>query len=134
MTKIALVENDQDLRFIIERRLQNAGYEVTCFADATAILDYTISIPDLFIIDKDIPAIDGLALCKFLNIQRLYREKPVLMISSHGIEQRAHRAGAAAFLQKPFDFSELLKTIEQITPLSEVEVSTAMMVPMRVVR
>src|SRR5688572_30463665 len=133
MTKIALIENDQDLRFIIERRLRSAGYEVICFADATSILDCAIPAPDLFIIDKDIPAIDGLALCKFLNVQPLYRGRPVLMISSHGIEQRAHRAGAAAFLQKPFDFSELLKTIEQIT-LPEVEVSTAMFVPMRVVR
>jgi two-component system nitrogen regulation response regulator GlnG len=131
MTKIALIENDQDLRFIIERRLRSAGYEVSCFADATSILDCAIPAPDLFIIDKDIPAIDGLALCKFLNVQRLYRGSPVLMMSSHGIEQRAHRAGASGFLQKPFDFSELLKTIEQII-LPEVEVSTTMFVPMRV--
>ncbi len=134
MAKIVLVENDPDLRFILERCLVKAGYDVACFSDASPILDCKVSVPDLFIIDRDLPAIDGIALCKFLNLQPGYRAKPVLLISSHNIEQRAYRAGAAAFLQKPFDFVHLLTMIEQLLGPDEVVVPTAVMVPMRVLR
>jgi DNA-binding response OmpR family regulator len=134
MRKIVLIENDPDLRFILERCMIKAGYEVACFSDASPILDCNVPVPDLFIIDRDIPAIDGLALCKFLNVQYIYRGKPALLISSHNIEQRAYRAGAAAFLQKPFDFVHLLTMIEQLIVESDVIVPTALMVPMRVLR
>jgi DNA-binding response OmpR family regulator len=116
--RILIVEDDQALMQGIHLRLKANHYD-TCFAtDAiTSISEARRCEPDLIILDLGLPAGDG-----FMVIERLKAIPSVAMIpivvmsgrEGFGNRERALRAGARCFLQKPTDDSELLAIIHQI--------------------
>lgn len=113
--RILIAEPDPDMLFIVGTALQKAGYSVEANAAGVCILDQENSWPDLFILDKDLPTIDGLAVCKYLRIKQDTREIPIIVLSSYAIRDKARKAGATAFIRKPFQMQELLKSVEKCT-------------------
>lgn len=114
MAKILLVEDDEDLRFILHRMLDNAGYSVASLNEGSSILNGDIEWPDLFILDQQIPTIDGLALSKYLHINSETKDIPIIMISAYPeLRNKAKRIGVSGYLQKPFESKELLYLIER---------------------
>jgi two-component system phosphate regulon response regulator PhoB len=112
--KILLAEDDADIRFILEMVLKDAGYEVETLSTGNAIVEPRKEWPDLFILDKQLPTIDGLALCKYLKIKRETRDIPIIMISSyHKLKRKATEVGVDGFLEKPFDLKALLEQVEK---------------------
>lgn len=112
--KILLAEDDPDIRFILNMVLQEAGYAVETFANGNAIVEGMHEWPDLFILDKSLPNIDGLALCKYLKVKKETRDIPIIMISSyHKLKSKAREIGVDDFLEKPFDLKVLLQQIEK---------------------
>ena len=112
--KILLAEDDPDIRFILNTVLEDAGYQVETLAAGTAIVEGRLEWPDLFILDKSLPTIDGLALCKYLKIKKETRDIPIIMISSyHKLRSKAREVGVDDFLEKPFDLKVLLEQVEK---------------------
>ena len=111
--RILIAEPDPDMLFIVGTALQKAGYAVEANDAGVCILDQKTSWPDLFILDKDLPTIDGLAVCKYLRIKQDTREIPIIVLSSYAIKNKAHKAGATAFIRKPFQMQELLRSVEK---------------------
>ena len=112
--KILLAEDDPDIRLILNMILNDAGYEVETLHTGTSIVEGRVDWPDLFILDKALPTIDGLALCKFLKVKKETRHIPIIMISSyHKLKRRASEVGADDFLEKPFDVKVLLQQVEK---------------------
>ena len=112
--KIIVVEDDPDILFSVSMILENAGYEVTQFSSGQPLLKRTYKIPDLFVLDKRIPLIDGLDLCRQLKNQPETKDVPVIIISaSPKFGAQALKAGASAFLAKPFQMSTLLRMVDQ---------------------
>ena len=110
--RILLAEDDADTSFIVRKMLTQAGYEVQCMAEGTQLVENRNDWPDLFILDKDLPAIDGVALCKFFKLKDATRNIPVIIISGHHHQKRkALKAGANAFIEKPFEQKKLLRAI-----------------------
>ena len=110
--KILLAENDADIRLILKMVLNDAGYEVETLSAGHAIVEKRDHWPDLFILDKALPTIDGLALCKFLKLKQETRNIPIIMISSyHKLRSKAEEVGADGFLEKPFDIKILLDQV-----------------------
>jgi CheY-like chemotaxis protein len=110
--KITVAEDDKDILFILDVILNDAGYEVEPLTDGTTIVAGRKEWPDLFIIDKDMPAIDGLAICKYLRLNEETKDIPVIMISAyHKLKSKAQAAGANDFIEKPFEIKDLLNTI-----------------------
>jgi DNA-binding response OmpR family regulator len=115
--KILLVDDDPDVRLAMHVRLKANGYE-TCFAsDAlTCISEARKQQPDVIILDLGLPAGDG-----FVVIERLKRHPslaviPIIVVSARdvsGNKERAIKAGAKIYLQKPVDNLELLANIRQ---------------------
>jgi len=117
--KILLAEDDPDIRFILNMVLQGAGYEVEPMPTGNAIVEERHNWPDLFILDKALPTIDGFAICKYLKINRETRDIPIIMISSyHKLKSKAQELGVADFLEKPFDIKELLEVVGKHTNVS----------------
>lgn len=112
---VVVVKNDSHMNELLTLVLSSAGYQVQCFNDGCAILDSTLQQPDLYIIDRNIPTIDGLALLKYLRIQQRSKAIPVLFLSTTKIERRALDAGANAFLPKPFAVKDILNEVEKLT-------------------
>lgn len=112
--KIVLAEDDADIRFILNLVLNEAGYEVEPLPSGNAIVEGRKEWPDLFILDKSLPTIDGLAICKYLKIQQQTKDIPIIMITSyHKLKSKAEEVGVDNFIEKPFDLKELLHVIER---------------------
>lgn len=113
--KILLAEDDLDTRLILNNVLRSAGYQVNTIPTGNAIVEGLDEWPDLFILNKDLPTIDGLALCKFLKIKKETKDIPIIMISAyHKSRKKALAVGADGFLEKPFDLKTLLQQVEKL--------------------
>lgn len=91
--RILIVANDPDMLFVLDRVLNTAGYTVESCRVGSGIIESKHTWPDLFILDKDLPTIDGIAISKFLRIHRATKRIPIIMISNYEIECKARLAG-----------------------------------------
>jgi DNA-binding response OmpR family regulator len=112
--KILVAEDDGDILLILQIILKNAGYDVQTIADGSDIINNKIDRPDLFILDKDLPGVDGLSLCKFLKLNKETAHIPIIMITCfHYLKNKATEVGADDFIEKPFEVQHLLETVEK---------------------
>ncbi|MCH5718759.1 response regulator transcription factor [Niabella hibiscisoli] len=116
MKTIAFVEDDLGIldvaRFIFER----AGYTIRLHHSAGSLLSQLHSNPDIFILDKQLPDMDGLDLCRRLKTNADTSAIPVLMLSANPqIKSLASAAGADAVMEKPFEIKDLLSVVSQLT-------------------
>jgi DNA-binding response OmpR family regulator len=112
--KILVAEDDQDILFILDMILNDAGYKVEPLPNGTSIVNGKKDWPDLFILDKDMPTIDGLAICKYLKLNSQTRHIPIIMISAyHKLKKKAKDAGVDEFIEKPFELKELLDKVSK---------------------
>lgn len=118
MAAILLVENDADLRRVLERGLQQAGHMVTAPADSVTAAQLIESTSfDLVITDILMPDIEGLDI-----IRRIRTSQPdfkVIAISGGGLGssgqylEMARRFGADETLEKPFRIQELIAAVDR---------------------
>lgn len=119
--KILIVEDDPDLRDLLQDDLEDAGYNVSVAIDgraALAHLERNQEVLDLIITDVRMPGVGGDQILSAMREKR--PESPVIVITAFGsVEQAVEmvKAGAFQYLTKPFDSEELLKTVE--TALAE---------------
>jgi DNA-binding response OmpR family regulator len=111
--RILIIEKDDDMRFMLSAVVNDAGYLVEGHTGGSCIVDGKIEPPDMFIIEKEVPAIDGIAICKYLRVHNESKGIPVVIMSTYEAEKKAIRAGADAFLLKPFELAHLLETIKR---------------------
>jgi DNA-binding response OmpR family regulator len=124
MRKIVVAEDDQDILFILDMILNDAGYKVEPLKDATSIVAGRKDWPDLFILDKDMPTIDGLAVCKYLRLNEQSKDIPIIMISAyHKLKAKARHAGVNDFIEKPFQLKTLLSTVGKYIDLKGTNIS-----------
>jgi DNA-binding response OmpR family regulator len=116
--KILIVEDDADVRLGYQVLLKSNQYD-TCFAaDAmAAISEARKQAPDLILLDLGLPAGDGFVVLERLRANMQLAMTPVIVVSARdlpGNKERALRFGAKAFLQKPWDDTELLALIGKL--------------------
>jgi FixJ family two-component response regulator len=110
---IAVIDDDEMVRTGLERLLRTSGYPVSAFASAEEFLaSGRLQECRCLIADIRMPGMSGLDLQSRLNDDG--HAIPTIFITAHGDEKmriRAMRAGAAAFLAKPFDRAVLLERV-----------------------
>ena len=116
MTCVLLAEDDTDTTEIIAAGLRDEGFTVLCTADGEAALQQGMSKqPDLLILDRMLPGMDGLTVLKRLRAAGI--NVPALMLTAlGGIEDRVTGldAGADDYLVKPFALSELVARLNAL--------------------
>jgi CheY-like chemotaxis protein len=118
--KILIVEDDADVRLGYQVLLKANGYDTFFAADSiTAISEARKQMPDLIILDLGLPAGDGHVVLERLrgSVNMDLGGIPVVVVSGRdlrGNKERALKAGAKAFLQKPWDDDELLSLIARL--------------------
>ena len=120
--RILIAENDPDMLFILHTALSQAGYFVES-SKGSSIVEARHQWPDLFIVDRDLPTIDGLAVCKYLRVQKETKKIPIIMVSAYSIKNKARQAGANEFIEKPFELNTLLQTVDKYINKREVDPS-----------
>lgn len=111
--KILLAEDDRKVAEFITTGLTENGHSVDHVTDGRDALSYLLyNAPDLAILDRMMPGMDGLSLVKALRAAR--NETPVLFLTAMGdVTERVEglAAGADDYLVKPFHFSELMARV-----------------------
>ena len=113
--KVLIVEDDADLRLGCHLLLKAHHYESFIAADASSAISEALKHrPDVILLDLGLPAGDGFVVLSRLAINTSLAVIPVIVVSArdaHGNRERALKAGAVAYLQKPWNDAELLATI-----------------------
>jgi DNA-binding response OmpR family regulator len=112
-----VVDDDPDLRPAMEIRLRANGYDTALAATALSGIAEAISEkPDLIILDLGLPGGDGFAVIERLKQIPLLAMIPIVVVSARDArvnQERALKAGASVFLQKPIENAQLLAIIRQ---------------------
>jgi DNA-binding response OmpR family regulator len=112
--RILILEDDPDILFTLNMILEGSGYEVDQLTSGKTIMDDTCRLPDLYILDKRMPDMDGLDVCKHIRNRAETKDTPVIIISaSPKFGSPALKAGANDFLEKPFQLKVLLEMVSK---------------------
>ena len=116
--KVAIIDDERDMRLSISQWLALSGYEPESFASAEdALVHIGSNYPGVIVSDIKMPGMDGMQLLKKLMGQD--SGLPVILITGHGdvpMAVEAMRLGAFNFLEKPFepeDLTQLIKSAAQ---------------------
>jgi FixJ family two-component response regulator len=115
---IAVVDDDAAIREAVQSLLRSMGFRAEAFASAQDFLQ-SGRLPDTacLIVDVRMPRMSGLALQQQLTTAQC--PIPIIFITAHGDAEtrtRALRAGAVAFLDKPFSDEALLRAVQAALP------------------
>ena len=113
--RILVADDEDSLRWVLEKGLRQAGYDVTAVQDGDSALRAFAESPfDLVFLDIRMPGMDGLtALGK---LRELRPDAHVVVMTAHGTMETAIQAmqrGAYDYLAKPFDIDEVLLLVER---------------------
>lgn len=118
MQKIYVVEDDDNIRALVQYALKTADFDVTGFANGRAFLSACErGIPSLALLDIMLPDLDGLQILKELRGQPHTRKLPVIFLTAKGAEfdrVSGLDAGADDYIVKPFSVLELISRVKAV--------------------
>ncbi len=125
--RIWVVDDDESIRFVLQRALRKNGFEVTCFERVAAVRQALKNDqPQAILTDIRLPDADGLSLVESLESQSI--NIPVIAMTAYSdLDQavNAFQKGVFEYLSKPFDLDEMISVIERaVAPGIEEEKET----------
>ena len=113
--RILIADDEDSLRWVLEKGFRGAGYQVTAVKDGTTAFAQIETGPfDLILLDVRMPGMDGLTLLK--RTRELRPDAQIVIMTAHGTMETAIQAmqqGAYDYLAKPFDLDEALLLAER---------------------
>jgi signal transduction histidine kinase len=111
---VLVVDDDAEVSACLALRLQLAGYKVITARDGVDGMAATIEHhPDAVVLDVRMPNMDGVTMLREMRSNESVQDTPVVMLSANPRDQqRVLKAGANAFLSKPYEASAVLSAIE----------------------
>ncbi len=123
MSKILILDDDQDLLSIVEPLLRKKGFDVWTFVNwQKAWEDIKRNKPNLILLDVFLKGMDGMDICKKLKSSTLTRNIPIIMFSSYPkiAETAIAEFGADEFIAKPFEVNEMVRKIKGVLSAKHV--------------
>jgi DNA-binding response OmpR family regulator len=121
--KILVVDDEADIRKVLQEILTAAGYQVLTAADGRDALPITLADqPDLIITDIRMPKLDGLTLCRALRGHPDTADIPVVILTAGNTAeqmQASFEAGADDFLPKPLNPEEIKLRVRTLLRLKQ---------------
>jgi CheY-like chemotaxis protein len=118
MTKILLVEDNEDNRDMLSRRLERKDFTVTLAVDGEeGVKKAKLESPDLILMDMSLPVMDGWEATKILKNDSATAQIPVIALTAHAMSsdrEKAMQAGCDDYDTKPVDLKRLLDKIAKL--------------------
>ncbi|MDF3297863.1 response regulator [Streptomyces tropicalis] len=126
--RVLVVDDNKVIRQLIRVNLELEGLEVVTAADGVECLDVVLDVqPDVVTLDVVMPRLDGLRTAALLRADPRTRHLPLAIVSA--CTQREVESGldvgVDAFLAKPFEPSELVRTVQELMQLMQVRSEAA---------
>lgn len=118
MAHILIAEDERDIRDLIQFTLTYAGHEVTTAANGEEAVQLAQDVmPDLVMLDRRMPKMDGLEACRTLKSINAVKDIPVVFLSAKGMDED-HEDGqepeVVGFITKPFAPDDLSRRVGEI--------------------
>ncbi len=118
--KVLSVDDSSTMRQIIKSCLEKEGYAVTEATDGLDGLEKVRSedIYDLFLVDVNMPNMDGISFVKEIRKDARFSSTPILMLTTESLPEKKAEgavAGATGWIIKPFNPDDFIKTINRVT-------------------
>jgi two-component system cell cycle response regulator DivK len=118
MSKVLLVEDNEESRDGLSRRLRRKGYETLLAVDGKqGVAVARAEAPDLILMDMSLPVLDGWEATRQLKAAPETRGIPVIALTAHamaGDREKALEAGCEDYDTKPVEFARLLAKIQSL--------------------
>ncbi|ORU90008.1 MAG: hypothetical protein A6F71_03330 [Cycloclasticus sp. symbiont of Poecilosclerida sp. M] len=115
---VMVVDDSITFRKVATRLLERQGYEVVAVHDGIEAIEKLGSVtPDLFLLDVEMPRMDGFELSRHIRSTEEIADKPIVMVTSRtGQKHRDYskKLGVNEHFGKPFDKNELLRSINRL--------------------
>ena len=113
--RLLIVEDEYKLARLLVDYLSGAGYEASCIVDgALAVPEVRTWVPDLILLDLNLPGKDGFAICKEV---RAFAETPIIMLTARRDEidrLLGLQMGADDYICKPFSPREVVARVKAV--------------------
>jgi len=119
VTKILYVEDNDDNIYMLKTRFELLdGFEVLVAEDgAVGCEKAATEMPDIILMDLDLPVVDGWEATRRLKSDRKTRHIPIIALTAHamsGSREKALAAGCDEFDTKPVDFDRLMQKVNHL--------------------
>ncbi len=118
MPKILLVEDNEDNRDMLSRRLARKGYEVVLAVDGgEGVSQAATQKPDLILMDMSLPVLDGWEATRRIKADPATQSIPIIALTAHAMSddrEKAFAAGCDDYDTKPVELPRLLEKIESL--------------------
>jgi chemosensory pili system protein ChpA (sensor histidine kinase/response regulator) len=115
---VMVVDDSVTMRKVTGRVLERHGYEVATAKDGIDALERMAErVPDLMLLDIEMPRMDGYELAAAMRSDSRLRDVPIIMITSRTGEkhrQRAFELGVQRYLGKPYQEPELMRNVNEL--------------------
>ena len=115
MSKILYIDDTENNRILVTRRLARSGYETLSADNADEGLALaSVEVPDVILMDMGMPGTDGWTATRRLKADPKLRHIPVIALTAHAMQgdrEKSLEAGCDDYETKPFDFPRLLEKI-----------------------
>ncbi|MGJ8697279.1 MAG: response regulator [Verrucomicrobiaceae bacterium] len=123
VTEILVVDDSTSFADCAVEIFNAMGYHAVALEDAeSCLVTFGVVKPDLLIIDSNLPGMRGEKAVR--DLRKKFRKLPIIGISAEDRQEAMVDAGANVFLQKPFEFPELLETVGRLLSQQEGERGT----------
>ena len=116
--KILIVEDNQDLRQVLQVQLEHRGYETILAGSGKQAVDIaTAQLPDLILMDIGMPQMDGFQATRLIRQNPKTRSIPILAVTvleTHEERELCLQSGCDDYLPKPFTHLQLSSRIEKL--------------------
>jgi two-component system cell cycle response regulator DivK len=113
--KILIVDDNQDSRELVVKILKTRGYQTIEAVDGEEALEKAVAErPDLILMDRSLPKIDGYEVTRRLKNQDEFKDIPIVALTAHamrGDREKALEAGCEGYISKPINVRELPELI-----------------------
>jgi DNA-binding response OmpR family regulator len=116
---ILLVEDDLDIIEVIKMILEPLGFAIETCTTGEKIVNNNFTIPDLFILDGNLPRYSGVEICEVLKANDQTKNVPIIFMSANRtMISEVTTKGLAHVVEKPFESRNLLEVVESKITLS----------------